>query len=932
MLRIVRSVLKLVAASRFRFYRRKWLNRVLLGLGSVLLVLISVPVFPQVPQSWQNPQELVEMGRKLYNAANYMEAVTVLQQAAKASEFQGDNLRQAIALSNLSLVAKELGQWDAAEAAIAQSLNLLKKLGLKNRNVLLVLAQTQEVQGLLQLEQGKPEQALDTWKLAAKIYTQIGDEVGVNRSFINQTHAMQALGLYRQAMTTIEQVDRNLQQQPDSRLKAATLRSLGDTLQLMGDLDKSLKVLLQSRDVAQRIQSPSEIAATLLSLGNTERALGNRERSPQNYPTIEKSTELHCTNQSTDSINTQKSTYLHYKQAAKYYQEAATSATPITRIQAQLNHLSILLELQNWSQIQNLLPEIQSGLTKISSSRSATSAQINFAQTLTCLKQISPVYKKTSWQDIAQVLAKAIQQAKSLGDKRLEAYATGVLGGLYLEIQNSPVETLDATSLNYAKDLTQQALILAQSIQATDITYLWQWQLGNILRFQGNVSKATEAYIQAVNTLQSLRRDLVALNPNIQFSFRDNVEPVYRQLIDLLLQSPTTSVSVYTQEQVSQKNLKQAREVLEALQLTELENFFREACLQPKPKQIDEIVDKTDTTAAVIYPIVLKNRLEVLLKLPTQNGLHRYTTDKSESEVENTLEQLQKFLREPDRIKDLTKMSKQVYKWLIEPLETELKNRKIKTLVFVLDGSLRNIPMAVLYDEKQKQYLIEKYAIAIAPGLQLIDPKPLHQRRLSTLTGGVSVEREIEGREFAPLENVKLELETIQSLVPKSKELFNETFTIKNLQKSLLSATYSVVHIATHGEFSSNADKTFILTWEQLLKVKAFDQLLRSSNQKENPLVIELLVLSACETATGDKRAALGLAGVAMRAGARSTLATLWSVDDKSTAELMSQFYTALENMTVAKAEALRRAQVSLLKKYDSPYFWAPYVLVGNWL
>jgi CHAT domain-containing protein len=140
-----------------------------------------------------------------------------------------------------------------------------------------------------------------------------------------------------------------------------------------------------------------------------------------------------------------------------------------------------------------------------------------------------------------------------------------------------------------------------------------------------------------------------------------------------------------------------------------------------------------------------------------------------------------------------------------------------------------------------------------------------------------------------------------------------------------------VVHIATHGQFSSNAEKTFILDWNGQINVRDLDGLLRVTDRKRP---IELLVLSACETVVGDSRAALGLAGVAVRAGARSTLATLWQVSDESTALFMSEFYSELaKSRNVNKAEALRRAQVKLLQnsKYQHPYFWAPYVLVGNW-
>jgi CHAT domain-containing protein len=138
--------------------------------------------------------------------------------------------------------------------------------------------------------------------------------------------------------------------------------------------------------------------------------------------------------------------------------------------------------------------------------------------------------------------------------------------------------------------------------------------------------------------------------------------------------------------------------------------------------------------------------------------------------------------------------------------------------------------------------------------------------------------------------------------------------------------------LATHGQFSSNADNTFILTWDGRINVKQLDQLLRSREGKLSP--IELLVLSACQTATGDKRAALGMAGVAVRSGARSTLASLWSVSDRSTAFLMIKFYRELGKPEITKAEALRRAQVALLHQddYTSPYYWAPFVLLGNWL
>lgn len=892
----------------------KFLVCFLITLGIILEFNYSIPATTvnnkiKITQNQADAKKLLEQGRKLYNAGKYSEAVKILQQAATIFASQGNKLQQALTLTNLSVNLKQLGQLEQANKFISESLKILqteKNQDFKQQ----LLAKSLDIQGELQLELGKAEAALLSWKLAEKTYETVGDEVGKIRSLINQTIAERKLGLYRQSRKTLEEIYAKLETQPDSLMKATALKSYGDILQLVGDLDKSRQVLLQSININTKLKESRALKAeALLSLGNTEYAASHQVQTELQLSS-EKTTPLSCNNLNVHNQISNESLSF-YQKAIELYTEAATiSNVPTTQIQAKLNQLSIFLSLQKWSEVDKIVPDLQFQLTQIPASQSTIYATINFAQSLTCIKQAKRANFVT-WEQIAQIVANAIQQAKNINDNRAFAYAEGVLADLYLK-------TGDVVN---AQKLTEQALMRAQSIRARYITYLWQWQLGYILSRNGNIKEATKFYTEAVETLNSLRSDLVALNPDIQFSFRDNVEPVYRQLVDLLLQSTVT-----------QTELAIARNIIESLQLTELENFFREACLLPKPRQIDEVVDKTDVTAAVIYPIILEDRLEILLKLPTQNQIRHYTTQKSQREIETTVGQLQQYLREIDRIKQVKELSSQVYNWLLQPMEAELEKNNIKTLVFVLDGALRNIPMSTLYNQQQQKYLLEKYAISIAPGMQLIDPKPLKRSSIYALTAGVSEQRNIEGRNFAPLKYVKVELKQIRSSISNTKELLNQSFTQNNLQNQIKSTTFSVVHIATHGEFSSNLDKTFILTWEQLLKVRDFDHLLRLGNQREPQNAIELLVLSACQTATGDKRAALGLAGVAVRAGTRSTVATLWSVDDESTAQLMSQFYHSLENPTLTKAEALRRAQLTLLTNDENPYFWAPYVLIGNWL
>ncbi len=863
--------------------------------GTVLLLLtmfLGTGILPptrayfaaenRIIQSLSDGEKLVQQGRNLYEAERFYEAVLLLRQAVEAFAASGDELRQAIALSNLSLAYQQLGQWEKAEDAIAQSLNLLETVTSNEQKQ--ILAQALDVKGRLQLSRGQAQDALITWQRAGEIYAQISSPIGVIKSRINSAQALQALGLYRQARNTLTESIELLQNQPNSLLKATALRSLGNVLRVVGDLEASPQILQQSLTVAQAIKSSPAQADILISLGKTARASGD------------------------------------IKAALEFYKLAVDTGTlPSIQVQAKLHQLSLLLEDKQLDAALTLSEQIQSQIANLPESRTGIYAQIQLAESL--IKLGKAAGKIVNYQDIAQLLAGAVRQAKNLGDRRVESYALGILGGVYEETQQ----------LSDALLMTQQALFLAQTIAAQDIAYRWQWQLGRLLKKQGNITGAIASYTSAVQTLQSLRYDLVAIDPNVQFEFRDRVEPVYRQLVDLLLR---TEGNV----EPSQDNLKQARNAIEALQLAELENFFRAACLDAKPEQIDRIVEQDNPTTAAIYPIILSDRLEIILKLPRGEKLHRYVTYQSESEVETTLEELEQYLREPDRTDDVKKLSRKVYGWLIQSLETELEKNKIKTLVFVLDGELRNIPMAVLYDGEK--YLVEKYAIALAPGLQLVDPKPLQKNRLNALMAGVSEKRQIEGREFPKLENVSLELQQIKSEIPKNDALLNQTFTKTNLENQIKEKTYSIVHMATHGKFSSKIEETYILTWNQLLKVRDLDNLLRNDANKSNK--IELLVLSACETAKGDKRAALGLAGIAVRAGARSTLATLWSIDDSSTALVMSEFYRQLTHSQpesgneVTKAIALQRAQIALWnhknQDWKRPYFWAAYVLVGNWL
>ncbi|HEY9830745.1 MAG TPA: tetratricopeptide repeat protein, partial [Stenomitos sp.] len=491
-----------------------------------------------------NLSDAIQQGKQLYQAGQFSEAVAAWQKAAATFEAQGDVLNQALTLSYLASAFEQLGQWTEATKAITQSLQLLANSQQQTSAHQLILAQVLNTQGNLQLTQGQESDALQTWQKAEAAYQKAGDEVGILGSQINQARALQAMGLYRRAAEILEQVEQTLQKQPDSALKVTGLRNLGNTLRLVGDLDRTRIVLQQSLAIAQRLrqesrssseESASDISGILMSLGNTARAQGE-----------------------TDT-------------ALKFYRQAAEIAPlPTTKIQAQVIQLNLLIQAEQWAEAQTLWTQIQPQLAELPSSRLAVYTQIDVAQSLMKIGREGAGVESEPILASARLLANAVQQARSLKDARSESYALGTLGTLYEQTRQ----------WNNAQELTQQALNLAQTINAPDIAYQWQWHLGRVLKAQGDIddsksgavgssrkheaavseairTSAIAAYTEAVNTLSDLRKDLVAINTDVQFSFRESVEPVYRELVELLLQSPQGG-------EPSQQNLKQARQVIES--------------------------------------------------------------------------------------------------------------------------------------------------------------------------------------------------------------------------------------------------------------------------------------------------------------------------------------------------------------------------------
>ncbi|MEL6494768.1 MAG: CHAT domain-containing protein, partial [Cyanobacteria bacterium J06623_7] len=298
--------------------------------------------------------------------------------------------------------------------------------------------------------------------------------------------------------------------------------------------------------------------------------------------------------------------------------------------------------------------------------------------------------------------------------------------------------------------------------------------------------------------------------------------------------------------------------------------------------------------------------------------------------------------------------AQELYDVLIRPIEAELEAHDIDVLVFSMDSGLRLLPLAALHDGEQ--FLVEKYAMGIVPSFGLTDTRYVSPKGSSILAMGAS-----EFEEQVALPTMPLELQTIVSNPRQGESFLNEQFTIRNfVAQNSGEAPFSIIHLGTHAEFKAGEmSDSYIQFYDDKLKIPQLQKLSEELGWNSDATPIELLVLSACETALGDKEAELGFAGLAVQAGVKSALASLWYVSDLGTLALMGEFYDRLDD-TLIKAEALRQTQLEMLGgnvmvdnkqvslssgaelplpsdfpdgtlSLDHPYFWSSFTLIGNW-
>jgi filamentous hemagglutinin family protein len=442
------------------------------------------------------------------------------------------------------------------------------------------------------------------------------------------------------------------------------------------------------------------------------------------------------------------------------------------------------------------------------------------------------------------------------------------------------------------------------------------WQRAKLRAQLGSLEPARQDYQSTVQALQFLSAALhLAQVPPKQLHLLSQqvFKPLVREWIDLLLQ---------------QQHLSEALDLIELLKGEEIRDYFNDACLPAKTNLKD--IDRQHT--AIIYPLFLPKRVVLLLQLPQQDAPLVFQVTASPQQVTDTVKQLRTLLAcQYDTEPEIERCAyssayqapaRQLYDWLIRPLTASLT--QIETLVFVPDETLYTIPFGVLYDGHQ--FLLDKYALAVAPALTLLTSQPHSASPVTVLYGGLSESK----LTLPPLQPYAT---TVSEEIEKhfaTHTLLGTHFVVAEMTHAFHTGSYSIVHIFSHAQFAGDVDQTYIATYNDKLDIPKLESMITPSPFHQVPL--ELLVLGACETAKGDDRAALGLAGIAFKAGARSAMGSLWKTRSDVVGFLSGSLYAKLKAGNLSKAQALREVQLEIKRRPFPPYFWSPFLLIGNWL
>lgn len=470
-----------------------------------------------------------------------------------------------------------------------------------------------------------------------------GDSAQPLDVLLQQADAYEARGQYRNALAVLRTAQ-PLADSLDPARRAALLGALGKALWLTGATEEARRELERSIALARQANASRIAAASLNDLGNLAAERGDGHAARAAYE---------------DSLH-----------LARQAQDSALVATVL------INAARLEARAGDARRAETRLAEAARAVEALPDSHDKAFDFLAIGQLRRNLPGAAAAQRARAVQDFTA----AETLARRLGDQRNPSYALGYQG----QWQQEEGHAAEALALY------RQAVFAAQQADAPELLYRWQWAIGRLLKAQGDRDGAIVAYQQAVANLQAIRQDFTLDRSRGAGSFRTSVGDAFVELADLLLQRAARSATPAARE----ADLLAARDTMEALKTAEVRDYFQDECvtaLQARTVALDRPPPQT----AILYPIVLPDRLELLLQSPA--GIRQVTVRVDRATFTGVVYEFRRYL-EKRTSREYLPLAQQLYGWLIQPVQSELDAQHIETLVIAPDGPLRTIPMAALHD------------------------------------------------------------------------------------------------------------------------------------------------------------------------------------------------------------------------------------------
>ena len=895
---------------------------------------------------------LLGLGLINKNLGQYQKAISYYEQSLAITKRIGDHKGEATSLNNLGLGYNSLRQYQKAIDYYMQSLAILKRIGDRNGEARLINNLGEAYNSL-----GNYEKAINYYMESLAITRQISDYKGAATSLNNLGLAYNSLGQYQKAidfymqslMISGEDASACISDSKSEAClgylygQATSLNNQGDAYNSLGQYQRSIDLYQQSLAIFRQISNRNGEAASLTGLGVAYGNLGQYQKSidlyQQSLAIFKQISNRNGAAASLNNLGEAYSSLRQYQKAIDYYMESLAIKKQIGDRSSEANSVNSLgAAYYSLGQYQKAIDFFQQSLAIFQqiSNRNGEAASLNNLG--------SAYHSLGQYRKAIDFYEQCLTIKKQIGDRKGEAASLNNLGGTYYSLGQ------------YQKAIyfLQQSLAILKQIRDRNGEAASLNNLGAALNQLNQPEIAILFYKQSVNVRESIRKDIKGLPKEDQQLYINSVAYSYRNLADIL---------------IKQDRIMEALQVLDLLKIQELEDYLKNIKgsdrsaqgirllapeqalsenlfeinfenskeinnqlanqIQQIPKseinKVPEYLKQIPQGTALIYPLILSDRLEIILFTPNKLPIHRTVAIK-QSQLDALINDFRVGLQDYS-FQDYKEPSRKLYNLLIKPIEVELVSAQTTTILYAPDGILRYIPLAALHDGKQ--CLVEKYRVSNLIAYSLSDFSPQPQIEPSILAGAFGGKLGEPKFGQTPLPATIQEVQTITNLFQNSVGLVENNFSRAAVEARF--TKYNVLHFATHAYFSvGTPDESFILFGNG-------DKISLSELSNWQIPNVSLIVLSACQTGTGKLGSGVEILGFgyqAQKAGIKQAIASLWSVSDEGTQALMDAFYRELQKGDVKPTEALQRAQISLIKseKYRHPFYWSAFFTIGNGL